>query len=241
MLYAYLRTFDGVCAGHTSGTDMGTDWRDNDPRVEPVVEIYQGDRQNYERPEAPRANSAGYSIGGWRPLGFVSRALLKGYRLGFQASSDHVSTHMSYCCVLAETPTREAILDGLKKRHVYGATDNIIADVRCGPYLMGDEFTAKEPPTLTVKLVGTAPFERVVIVKDDAYVYSTSPKTETVEFSWTDAAAKPGVTSYYYVRGEQVGEEVEIKVGPANGTAGTVKASNGELVWVSPMWITYQP
>jgi hypothetical protein len=90
-------------------------------------------------------------------------------------------------------------------------------------------------------LVGTAPFERVVIVKDDAYVYSTSPKTETVEFSWTDAAAKPGVTSYYYVRGEQVGEEVEIKVGPANGTAGTVKASNGELVWVSPMWITYQP
>ena len=37
------------------------------------------------------------SIGGWRPLGFVSLALKKGYRLGFQASSDHISTHMSYC------------------------------------------------------------------------------------------------------------------------------------------------
>jgi hypothetical protein len=31
---------------------MGTDWRDNDPVVEPVVEIYQGDRQNYEMPDA---------------------------------------------------------------------------------------------------------------------------------------------------------------------------------------------
>ena len=30
--------------------DMGTDWRDNDPLLEPVVEIYQGDRQNYEMP-----------------------------------------------------------------------------------------------------------------------------------------------------------------------------------------------
>ena len=33
---------------HTSATGMGTDWRDNDPDVEPVVEIYQGHRHNYE-------------------------------------------------------------------------------------------------------------------------------------------------------------------------------------------------
>ena len=96
-------------------------------------------------------------------------------------------------------------------------------------------------PTLQVKLIGTAPFERVVIVKDDVYVYSTAPRTESVEFSWTDTAVKPGVTSYYYVRGEQAGDDVEIKVPPASGRAGTVKASNGELVWVSPMWITYTP
>ena len=56
MLYRYLRQFDGIVASHTSGTDMGTDWRDNDPIVEPVVEIYQGDRQNYEMPGAPRSN-----------------------------------------------------------------------------------------------------------------------------------------------------------------------------------------
>jgi len=93
MFYEYLRRFDGIAAMHTSGTGMDTDWRDNDPQVEPVVEIYQGDRQSYERPDAPRSNNADDSIGGWRPLGFVSLALKKGYRLGFQASSDHISTH----------------------------------------------------------------------------------------------------------------------------------------------------
>ena len=34
---------------------MGTDWRDNDPAVEPIVEIYQGDRMSYEHEGAPRA------------------------------------------------------------------------------------------------------------------------------------------------------------------------------------------
>src|SRR4029450_924536 len=64
LAYKYLHLFDGVCAVHTSATSMGTDWRDNDPVVEPMVEIYQGARQNYERPGAPRSPSADDAIGG---------------------------------------------------------------------------------------------------------------------------------------------------------------------------------
>jgi len=218
MLYKYLKQFDGVCASHTSGTNMGTDWRDNDPILEPVVEIYQGDRQNYEMPDAPRSNNANDSIGGWRPKGFVSLALLMGYRLGFQASSDHISTHMSYCNIYTEKPTREAMMDAFRKRHVYGATDNILADVRSGTHFMGDEFETAQAPVLEVKLVGSAPFAKVQIVKDNQYVYTAQPNKAEVQFSWQDNAPAPGKTSYYYVRGEQ---------------------QNGELVWVSPMWIKY--
>jgi len=218
MFYAYLRQFDGVVASHTSGTTMGTDWRDNDPKLEPVVEIFQGERQSYERPDAPLAMSEKDAIGGWRPKGFINRALEMGYKLGFQASSDHVSTHTSYCNIFVRDVTREAVLDGLKKRHVYGATDNILAEVTSGAYMMGDIFSTPSQPELRVRLTGTAPFAKVHVIKDNEYVYAFAPLKAKVDFTWKDSAAKPGKTSYYYVRGEQ---------------------QNGEIVWASPMWITY--
>jgi hypothetical protein len=218
MFYDYLKQFGGVTASHTSGTDMGTDWRNNDPDAEPIVEIYQGMRQNYEMPDAPRSNSEKDSIGGWRPKGFINLALERGYQFGFEASSDHVSTHMSYTIVLVANDGREAILEGLRKRHVYAATDNILADVSSGSHLMGDVFSTAEAPELRVKLSGTAPFARVHIVKDNQYVYTTEPGAREVEFRWRDNAPRPGKTSYYYVRGEQ---------------------QDGELVWASPFWITY--
>ncbi len=220
MLYAYLHQFDGVSASHTSATSMGTDWRDNDPQVEPVVEIYQGLRQNYEIPDGPRANSEKDSIGGWRPKGFISLALDKGYRLGFESSSDHVSTHISYANILVKGDvTRESLIDGFRKRHVYAATDEILADVRSGDYLAGDEFTTTTLPTLNVKLEGTSKFAKVVIIRDGKYVYSNAPDTQNVEFTWRDNQPNKGKNSYYYVRGEQ---------------------DNGEIVWVSPFWITYK-
>jgi len=219
MLYRYLRQFDGITSAHTTGTDMGTDWRDNDAVREPVVEIYQGDRQNYEMPGAPRSNNADDSIGGWRPLGFVSLALEKGYRLGFQASSDHISTHLSYCNLWVKDNTREGIMEALAARRTYGSTENILADVRSGEHFMGEEFSVAAPPSIDVKLWGMKEFGQVHIVKDGQYVYSTQPNTIAVDFSWRDNAAVKGKTSYYYVRGEQV---------------------DGELVWVSPMWIKYE-
>lgn len=238
MLFKYLGALGGICASHTSGTDMGTDWRDFGGKVEPVVEIYQGDRNSYERPDGPRASSAQFSLGGFRPFGFVSLALKKGYRLGFESSSDHTSTHMSYCCVFVEEPTRAAVVEGLRRRHVYGATDNIIADIRCGEHLMGDEFTTDKPPTIRIKLVGTAPFAEVVIIKDDEIVYSSKPDKQAVEFEWTDAKSIPGQTSYYYVRGTQQGETASVKAKSPTNENIEIPINNGEVVWTSPMWIT---
>src|SRR5260370_7472200 len=191
MLYAYLKYFDGIVASHPSGTSMGTDWRDNDPLAEPVVEIYQGDRQNFEKAEWPRANSEKDSIGGWRAKGCVDLALGMGYKLSFEASSDHVSTHMSYGNLFVAEPTRAAVLDAFKKRHIYAATDNILADVRSGTHMMGDAFSSATPVSLQVKLEGTGEFAKVVIVKDDPYVYSTYPNTPKVNFPRLSALTQP--------------------------------------------------
>ncbi len=158
MLYDYLKEHNGICASHTSATGMGTDWRDVNPVLEPFVEIYQGHRQSYEYLGAPRsARRKGESIGGWQPLGLVWNALAMQYRLGFEASSDHISTHISYAVALAEDTTRAAILDAFRRRHCYAATDNIIMDVRSGEHLMGDEFDADGPVKLKVFIRGTEP------------------------------------------------------------------------------------
>lgn len=219
MLYRYLKQYGGIAAVHQSGTVGGTDWRNNDPEVEPVVEIYQGIRQSYEMPGGPRAMTPADTVDVYHEAGFVSEALKKGYKLGFQSSSDHVSTHISYCNLWVTTPTREGIMEAFHKRRIYGSTDNILADVRSGTHFMGEEFSVSAPPSLSVKLWGTAAFAKVHIIKDNRYVYSIEPSAKNVSFEWRDAEAQKGQTSYYYVRGEQ---------------------ADGELVWVSPMWITYK-
>ena len=230
MLFDYLKKFDGVCASHTSSTSMGTDWRDWGGPFEPMVEIYQGARQNYERPGAPRSPTADDAIGGWEPTGFINLALKRGYRFSFQSSSDHGSTHISYALVIAEDNSRAALLKAMRQRHTYAATDNIIAEYTCTTggrtYMMGDEFTSATPPTVRVKFVGTEPFKKVTLVKDDVEIVLGEPNKAEVEYTWTDPKPEPGKTSYYYVRGEQ---------SPGKGE------SMGELVWASPMWIKYEP
>jgi hypothetical protein len=225
MLYRYLHEFDGICASHTSATNMGTDWRDNDPQVEPVVEIYQGDRMSYEHEGAPRA---GYDpktgklpaqIGGWKPAGFIDHALKKGYRLGFQSSSDHWSTHISFCIVLAESHDRVGIVAGLKKRHCYAATDDIILDIRSGDHVMGDELKMGQAPVLQLHVEGTKALARVDILKDSQVVATVQPGQRLHKQTWTDPEPTAGV-HYYYVRVEQ---------------------TDGELAWSSPMWIDYAP
>jgi hypothetical protein len=226
MLYRYLHEFGGICASHTSATSMGTDWRDNDPEVEPVVEIYQGDRMSYEKEEAPRA---GYdpkgdkkpaNIAGWYPKGFIDHALgEKGYRLGFESSSDHWSTHISYSVVLAESADREGIVAAFRKRHSYAATDNIVLDVRSGDHLMGDEFKTGSAPELKIRVVGTAPLARVLILRDSDVLETIEPGKPEYEGKWTDPKPAAG-THYYYVRVEQ---------------------ADKELAWGSPLWIEYAP
>jgi hypothetical protein len=220
ILYAYLKHFGGICSSHTSGTNMGTDWRDSDPIVEPVVEIYQGHRHNYEHKGAPRSATQETNIGGYQPKGTVWNAFEKGIRLGFQSSSDHISTHMSYGMVLTDDMSRQGLIDAFKKRHSYAATDNIILEVRSGEHLMGDIFETAKRPSLEITVHGTGPVAKVHIIRDNKYVYSAEPKKRDVKLRYTDMDAARGKASYYYVRIEQ---------------------ADGNLAWASPMWITYKP
>ncbi len=222
-LYEYLRGNGGIAISHTSATGMGTDWRDNDPEVEPLVEIFQGDRVSAEYEGAPLAahrERPTTQAGGFQAAGYVWNAWAKGYKLGVQAASDHLSTHYSYACTIAEDFTRQGLLDAMKLRHSYGATDNIVLDYRMDAngkeYLQGDIVKVDGEFRLTVNILGTSPIRQIDIIKNQEFLYTRQKLPQDLEFTYEDAGKVAG-EHYYYVRVEQ---------------------NDGNVAWSSPIWVT---
>ncbi len=224
LLYEFLHRTGGIAISHTSATSsMGTDWRDNDPLVEPVVEIYQGARNSYEAPHAPRVHPSNEppnrAPGGFQKAGLVWNAWKKGYRLGVIASSDHGSTHISYALVYCPKADRKELIEAIRRRHTYGATDNIILEFWADGHFMGEEYETSEPPTLVLRVTGTAPIARVDLIRSGRYVYSAAPGIKKVEMKHRDEQCPPG-THWYYFR---------------------IVQRDGEIAWASPIWVTYRP
>jgi hypothetical protein len=232
IIYPWLRQNRGVAFSHSTATGQGTDWRDNDPELEPLMEIYQGYHANYEYAGAPRAETDDYinSVhGGYRPLGMYWNALAKGYKLGVESSSDHISTHSSYAMIYSPSSTRQDIVDSMHKRHAYGATDNIVLDVRARDaqgreWMMGDILQTTASPVFHVNIEGTAPIQQIDLIKDGKFVYRAEPHNANVQFDYVDnaagtpsSAAAPG-ESWYYVR---------------------VIQADRNLAWSSPIWVKY--
>ena len=219
----YLRKYDGIAFRHTTATDQGTDWADHNNELEPMVEIYQGHRLAYEHEGAPKTATAEKLYAqrsGYRPAGFVWNALAKGYRMGIEAASDHCSTHISYSCILVAGDSRQDLVDAMRKRHTYGATDNIVCDfrVRAGgrEYLQGDDFSTSGNYALRVNVIGTGPIKRIDVIHNESYAYTVTPGAKTAQFGYTDAHPADG-ENRYYVRVEQ---------------------EDGNLAWSSPIWVT---
>lgn len=213
-LWERLQGQQVVSIPHTTAAGGGTNFAFNDPALEPLLEIYQGCRLSYEAFGAPRAGSSERYA-----AGLAQSALAKGYKIGFIASSDHRSTHISYAAVYAEEPTREAIFRALQQRHAYAATDNIVVDVRVEDAIMGDSVTTRETPAVQVAVRGTGPIHKIQIIKDNAHVYEAGPSDRTVSFVYRDRDAQPG-ESYYYVR---------------------IQQEDGQMAWASPIWVNYRP
>ncbi len=223
LMYEDIRGRNGIAIPHTTGTRMGTSWGDNDPKLEPVVEIFQGARTNYESLDAPLVaqapkDEAHMRQAGYQPEGMVSNAWAKGYKLGIITSSDHNSTHISYACVYTDDPSRQGVLNAIRKRHTYGAMDNIILDVRMGEHFMGDEFALTAAQPIKVHARATRAVSRVEIIKDNKVIYTTQPGKQMVDFEFTDKGPVEG-RHFYYVR---------------------LRQDNDMLAWSSPLFINYK-
>ena len=150
-------------------------WKYQNELLRPLVEIYQGCRDNSIEEH-------------------VHRGLAKGYHLGFIASSDHSSTSASFACVWAEQPTREAIFRALQARRTFAATDKIWLAVQASDHWMGEIIRAKSAPPLSLRARGTAPIRTVHLVVDGKLQQTWSPNRLAVEL-----VAEPDLHGKHFV------------------------------------------
>jgi hypothetical protein len=258
-LWNYLRRTGGIGIPHTTATTMGTDWVRRDDELIPVVEIYQGDRNSYETQGGPRSATPeenGPGGGGKKPFqkGLVWNALGVGYRMGFIASSDHFSTHISYANLIvpARATTREDLLDAFRKRRTFASTDNIVVDFHTQSDQQGAEIKASSAPELVVNVEGTAPLRTVEIIKNNRVVYTKRGEgSQRLSFRYRDEAftdpsmgetvlikdwsrpetgirARPNEReTYYYVRVVQSFSAQELD-------------KPGEVAWSSPIFVIHE-
>lgn len=218
-LYPSLIKHGDIAIAHTTAGGGGTDWRDNDPRAEPVVEVFQALRGSYEEVNSPA------KAGSNRSAGYVWTAWKKGWRIGLLANSDHESTHQSYACVWAPELTNTAVLDAIKQRRSYAASDNIVLQFEAllddGALLkMGGEGIATRPPELILRATGTAPLDFVEIIRNGEIVYSARPGTADVSISFRDETAPQQASAHYHARLVQ---------------------TDLQIAWSTPIWVDYVP
>jgi hypothetical protein len=217
-LWAALRGKQAISIPHTTAwANKQVSWDYNDPDIERVVEIYQGLRSTYEYNGAP--DPAGQAVYEKDSKSFVWNALERKIKLGFIASSDHRSTHMSFAAVYAKGIDRASVFEALRARRTYAATDKILLDFSIGSHIMGEEMDSAGSPELTVAVEGAGPIAQIDVIKNSKIVYTVSPGVRAAHFTFRDDAYH-GEDSYYYVR---------------------VTQTDRNMAWASPIWVKKKP
>jgi len=224
-LWQLLDPADSITIPHTTATRMGTNWQEGPSELEPLVELYQGFRNSYESPGAPKTPPPD-APGGVTTDGYVSAALAQRFRLGFIASSDHRSSHVAFAAVYAENRSRDAIFDALRARRTYAATDFIVLDVRMGEHTMGEELRTTELPSLQVHAAAAAAAHNLLradVIRNGKVVYTIPLRGKRADFTFRDTRPLENL-SYYYVR--------VIQRDPAY-------RDKTQMAWSSPIWVHY--
>lgn len=230
---------------HTGATGMGTDWdkyKSIDNRVENIVEIFQGARVSYEALGAPQPTVGMTKGEPYTPhrrgvkgfpkppspikdfqneghnRGVYQRALHNGFKLGVFASSDHISTHVSFGGVYVKNKTREGIIEGFNARRTVAATDKIFIEFTVNGSPMGTVIKSKTNPKLKLTVDGTAPLKAITVVRNEKNYKYFLPEDDDYTREWNDPSPLKG-DNRYYLRIEQI---------------------DGNMAWSSPVWVTIE-
>ena len=144
------------------------DYRQSDPRLEPLVEMLSM-HGTFE----------------W----FAQEYLAHGHRVGLVAASDDHLSHPGYsapnrdtlaqrgglAAVLAPERSRDAIFDAMKERRTYATTgERIILDVTVNGTPMGQRAEYADEREVAVRVIGTAPIDTVTLLRNGEPIRTVS-------------------------------------------------------------------
>ncbi len=149
---------------HVGGRPTNLEW--HAPEIEPLFEIHST-----------------HATSEW----FVFDAIERGYKVGVTAGTDGVMGRPGACgpgrrvtrnvrngltAVRANTLNQRAVADGFFARHCYGTTGaRILLEVKIDGHPMGSVIACKDDPTVNVRIEGTAPIERVELLRDTQVIH----------------------------------------------------------------------
>ena len=174
--------------------------------VETVLEINSG-HGSYERPDVlerriPLSKKS-------RPDRYGQYFLENNYRYGFTCNSDgHKGNpgRNGLCAVFARELTREAILEGIRKRHVYGTTNARIKLVfTMNGQLMGSVLPKDSPRDILIHATGERQIKAVDIFRNSELYKRIKPASPGFNF---EASIVDPEAANWYVRITQIDNHI---------------------------------
>jgi hypothetical protein len=188
----------------------GLDWTALNEMDSPLVEIFSEHGNSLEREGIH--SMVGHSMGGATHSQCAMEHLRRGRRFGFSAGTDNHDGHPGshgegLTAVLAESLSRKAVIDAIRKRHTYAVTgDRMRLSMECNGAIMGDVLAHREARTFQIEVDPLCPLESVQVLKNGspAAIWApvgagnTKPDGEyLVRFEWGwDRMNCPDVTNW---------------------------------------------
>jgi hypothetical protein len=150
--------------------------------------------------------------------------------------------------VLAEELDRGPVFEAVRRRRVYATTgDRIVLELTANGSPMGEEIEAQGEVSLKVRVEGTAPVDRVEIVKDLVDTFAAVRIEQ-------DPAGAAGVFMLYDPAVPEGGERLALEdmsrlrfAMRDRGAAGRehsyylrVTQADGQQAWSSPIWVRFR-
>ena len=170
-----------------------------------------------------------------------------GRHVGVMGASDthHLSPREGgLTAVLAERLDRASIFEAIRNRRNYATTGaRIVLEFTADGAPMGSILPAKGPVTLAVRVEGTAPIDRVEIVRNLRDTFAAvrmrqTPGAPEAEYVLYDPKDPQGVNWLAAPDARRVSFTVEDSPDAAGETSWYVRVTqaDGEQAWSSPIW-----